>query len=230
MKILIINPNSSAEMTAAIQRTAEEYAQGDFTVETVSTPGAPLYIDYYSDQAQAAPGMVQLVREHEADCDAFVVACHCDPNLDLLKEITDKPVIGIGEASMRLAGMLGHSFSVVSAARHSIPNKMAMVHKYGLEASCASVRGPGENFDDPSQAGPYLDAARRAMDEDMAEVIVLGCAGFAGMAESMSQELGVPVLDGVVCALMVAQGFVKAGYTTSKIRRYQPAPAPTDNG
>lgn len=224
MKILIINPNSSEEMTAAIQRTAEEYAQGDFVVETVSTPGAPPYIDYYSDQALAAPGMVKLVREHEADCDAFVVACHCDPNLDLLKEITDKPVVGIGEASMRLAGMLGHSFSVVSAARHSIPHKMAMVHKYGLEASCASVRGPGENFDDPSQSGPYLDAARRAMEEDLAEVIVLGCAGFAGMAESMSKELGVPVLDGVVCALMVAQGFVKAGYTTSKIRRYQPGP------
>lgn len=224
MKILIINPNSSVEMTSAIQRAAEGYAQGDFFVKTLPTPGAPEYIDYYSDQAAAAPGMVQLVKENEAEYDAFIVACHCDPNLDLLKEITDKPVIGIGEASMRLAGMLGHSFSVVSSARHSIPNKAAMVHKYALDGSCASVRGPREGFDDPSVEGPYLDAARTALQQDMAEVIVLGCAGFSGMDRKLSAELGVPVLDGVVCALMVAQGFVKAGYTTSKIRRYRRGP------
>lgn len=222
MKILIINPNSSPEMTAAIQKAAEEYAGDDFFVKTVPTPGAPEYIDYYSDQAKAAPGMAELIRQNEDEYDAFVVACHCDPNLDLLKEITAKPVIGIGEASMHLACLLGHSFSVVSSARHSIPNKMALVHKYALDGNCASVRGPQKGFDDPSVEGPYLDAARTALQQDMAEVIVLGCAGFSGMDRKLSAELGVPVLDGVVCALIVAQGFVKAGYTTSKIRRYQP--------
>ena len=60
------------------------------------------------------------------------------------------------------------------------------------------------------------------MEEDLSEVIVLGCAGFAGMAEKMSAKLGVPVLDGIVCGLIVATGLVKAGYTTSKIRRYKP--------
>ena len=221
MKILIINPNSSEEMSAAIQNVAEIYANGDFEVKTVPTPGAPEYIDYYIDQAIAAPGMMQIVKENEAEYDAFIVACHCDPNLDLLKQITDKPVVGIGEASMKLATMLGHSFSVVSAGKHSIPNKRAMVHKYGLDNECASVRGPKDDFDDPTVEGPYLNAAQIAMEEDLAEVIVLGCAGFAGMSEKMSAELGVPVLDGVVSALIIATGLVKAGYTTSKIRRYK---------
>ena len=111
MKILIINPNSSQEMTAAIQSVAADYAGDAFEVETLSTPGAPEYIDYYTDQALAAPGMMQIVRDNEKDFDAFVVACHCDPNLDLLKQITDRPVVGIGEASMKIASMLGHSFS-----------------------------------------------------------------------------------------------------------------------
>lgn len=221
MKILIINPNSSVEMSAAIQNVAEIYANGDFEVKTVPTPNAPEYIDYYTDQALAAPGMMQIVKENEAEYDAFIVACHCDPNLDLLKQITDKPVVGIGEASMKLATMLGHSFSVVSAGKHSIPNKRALVHKYGLDNDCASVRGPKDNFDDPTVEGPYLNAAQIAMEEDLAEVIVLGCAGFAGMSEKMSAELGVPVLDGVVSALIIATGLVKAGYTTSKIRRYK---------
>lgn len=221
MKILIINPNSSVEMSAAIQNVAEIYANGDFEVKTVPTPNAPEYIDYYIDQAIAAPGMMQIVKENEAEYDAFIVACHCDPNLDLLKQITDKPVVGIGEASMKLATMLGHSFSVVSAGKHSIPNKRALVHKYGLDNDCASVRGPKDDFDDPTVEGPYLNAAQIAMEEDLAEVIVLGCAGFAGMSEKMSAELGVPVLDGVVSALIIATGLVKAGYTTSKIRRYK---------
>lgn len=221
MKILIINPNSSVEMSAAIQNVAEIYANGDFEVKTVPTPNAPEYIDYYIDQAIAAPGMMQIVKENEAEYDAFIVACHCDPNLDLLKQITDKPVVGIGEASMKLATMLGHSFSVVSAGKHSIPNKRALIHKYGLDNDCASVRGPRDDFDDPTVEGPYLNAAQIAMEEDLAEVIVLGCAGFAGMSEKMSAELGVPVLDGVVSALIIATGLVKAGYTTSKIRRYK---------
>lgn len=221
MKILIINPNSSEEMSAAIQNVAEIYANGDFEVKTVPTPNAPEYIDYYIDQAIAAPGMMQIVKENEAEYDAFIVACHCDPNLDLLKQITDKPVVGIGEASMKLATMLGHSFSVVSAGKHSIPNKRALIHKYGLDNDCASVRGPKDDFDDPTVEGPYLNAAQIAMEEDLAEVIVLGCAGFAGMSEKMSAELGVPVLDGVVSALIIATGLVKAGYTTSKIRRYK---------
>lgn len=221
MKILIINPNSSEEMTAAIQNCAEEYAAGDFEVKTVPTPGAPEYIDFFSDQMLAAPEMAKIIKANEEEYDAFIVACHCDPNLDLMKQITNKPVVGIGEASMKLATMLGANFSVVSAGNHSIPNKKAVIHKYGLDYGCASVRGPGGDFDDTSVDGPYLDAAKIAMEEDLAEVIVLGCAGFAGMAERMQEELKVPVLDGIVCALIVATGFVKAGYTTSKVRLYK---------
>ncbi len=221
MKILIINPNSSAEMTAAIQNCAEIYADGEFEVRTLATPGAPEFIDYYSDQFACAPGMVQIVKDNEQEYDAFIVACHCDPNLDLLKQITDKPVIGIGEASMHLASMLGHSFSVVSTGKHSIPNKLALIRKYHLEGACASVRGPKGDVEGLGMDEVYFNAARTAMEEDMAEVIVLGCAGFAGMSERMSAELGVPVLDGIHCALMMAVGCVKAGYTTSKIRRYK---------
>lgn len=220
MKVLIINPNSSLDMTASIQRCALEYANGDFEVDTLPTPGAPEYIDYYTDAAIAAPGMMQLVLENEDRYDAFIVACHCDPNLDLLKQITDKPVVGIGEASMKLASMLGHSFSVVSPGTHSIPNKYAVIHKYHLDGCAASVRAPREACSDYTVEAPFLSAAQAAIEEDLAEVIVLGCAGFSGLSESMSKKLGVPVLDGVVSALIIATGLAKAGLSTSKIRRY----------
>jgi len=221
MKILIINPNSSKEMTAAIQHSAETFANGEFEVKTLPTPGAPLFIDYYEDAAKAAPGMMQIVRENEAEYDAFIVACHCDPNIELIKEITNKPVVGIGESSMKIASMLGHSFSVVSTGERSIPNKHAVIRKYNLEGCAASVRAPKEDCSCGNDEELFMSAARAAIDEDMAEVIVLGCAGMTGLDKSMSEKLGVPVLDGVICALIIASGLVKAGLSISKIRRYK---------
>jgi allantoin racemase len=118
--------------------------------------------------------------------------------------------------------MLGHSFSVVSTGKHSIPNKYAVIRKYNLEGCAASVRAPKEDCGCGNDEALFMSAARAAIDEDMAEVIVLGCAGMTGLDKSMSEKLGVPVLDGVICALIIASGLVKAGLSTSKIRRYEP--------
>jgi allantoin racemase len=214
MKILIINPNSDAAMTKAIARTAVRTAAGAYDVECVSSPGAPRFIETYEDEMRTAPGMLRLVRERGRDCEAFVVACHCDPNLDLMKEATAKPVVAIGEASMRLAAMLGHSFSVLSATGHSIPNKLALVRKYHLEGQLASVRA--------AEDGDYLKAAKVAIREDGAEVIVLGCAGMTGLDKKLQKALGVPVLDGIVCGLIIASGLAAYGVGISKARRYKP--------
>jgi len=222
MKILIINPNSDAKITKAIQKTAEDFVQGAFEAVCKPTPGAPLFIETYEDAVKAAPGMVQLVRENEDKFDAFVVACHSDPNLDVIKELTRKPVVGIGEASMKLASMLGHRFSVISDNIHSIPNKEFLVSQYLLKDKLASVRAPQDKMSGLSDEEKYLQTAKLAIDEDMAEVIVLGCAAMTGLDKPLQEKLGVPVLDGIVCALIIASGLVKYGVSTSKIRRYNP--------
>ena len=217
MRILIINPNSNEGMTRAIQRSAEDFAGETVEVRTVSTPGSPAFIDTFQDQLSAAPGMAALVREHESDTDAFINACHCDPNLDALKEMTSRPVVGIGEASMKMATMLGHRFSVVSTGRNSIPGKKALARKYHLDQLLASVRAPVEDASDCSNEELFLELARAAIEEDMAEVIVLGCAGLTGMDKTIQLALGVPVLDGVVCALIIASGMARYGVSSSKV-------------
>jgi allantoin racemase len=208
-------------MTAVIQESAERFAGSDFEVTTVRTPDAPGFIETYEDQAKAAPGMIRLVRENEDACDAFVIACHCDANLDVLKEITGKPVVGIGEASMKIATMLGHRFAVISTSRHSIPGKEALIREYHLD-SLGVVRAPRDELEESGDAEKYLHAALSAIEEDMAEVIVLGCAGMAGLDKRLQERLGVPVLDGVTCALIIASGLVRYGVSTSKIGRYNP--------
>ncbi len=222
MRILIINPNSDPGMTEAIQRSAEAHARGDLQVATLPTPGAPRFIETYADKLQAAPGMMALLAQEEGAYDAFVVACHSDPNLDALKEATRKPVVGIGEASMKLATFLGHAFSVVTTHRHSVPGKLALARKYHLQDLLVSVRAP-----DPGQEGLgdlplFLELSRRAVEEDGAEVVVLGCAGLTGMDKEIQEALGVPVLDGVVSALILAAGFARYGVGTSKSLGYDP--------
>jgi len=206
MKILIINPNSDPNMTKEIQKTANNFNNRNTEVVCLSTPGAPKFIETYEDQNQAAPGMIKLIRENEARYDAFVVACHCDPNLDMMKGMTHKPVVGIGEASMKIASLLGQNFSVLQTSEFSIPIKEKLVRKYCLDNSLASIRAPGKETDGMKEDRKYLETARAALEKDGADVIVLGCAGMTGLDHRIQKELGIPVLDGVVCALIIIKG------------------------
>jgi len=222
MRILVINPNSDPKMTEAIRQSASEFAGGRFEVECLSTPGAPKFLEVYGDEVAAASGMMQLVSEYEGDVDAFVIACHGDPHLDAVKEKARKPVVGIGEASMKIATMLGHKFSIVTTAQRSIPPKEVQARKYHLQDLMVSVRAPEQDASACDDGTLFLDLARAARDEDLAEVIVLGCAGLTGMDKKIQQELGIPTLDGVVCALMIAEGLVRYGVSTSKVLGFNP--------
>jgi allantoin racemase len=204
IKILIINPNSDPEMTRAIQETADGFTKQGLEVLCQRTPGAPEFIETREDEVLAAPGMIKLVKENNDNYDAFIIACHCDPNLDVIKEITDKPVVGIGEASMRIACMLGHRFTIIQTTEESVPLKEALVEKYQLLDALASVRAPRDISPGCSDEEKYVAAARDAIAENRADVIVLGCAGLTGLDKRMQKELGVPVLDGVICGLILA--------------------------
>lgn len=221
MRILIINPNSNPQMCSAIQETAEVFVQGRYEVACMPTPDAPDFIETYEDILRAGPGMVRLVGEQASDWDAFIIACHYDPNLDAIKEIADKPVVGMGEASMIVASMLGHRFSIITTDEHSIPLHEECARKYHLHDLLASVRAPEEGALDLSEEERIYRISQLVIEEDMAEIIVLGCAGMAGLDKQLQSRLSVPVLDGIVCALLLAEGFVRYRISTSKARRYQ---------
>ena len=218
MKIVVINPNSSEEMTRDIRNAAESYAAGRFEVLTLPTPGASKFIGTFEDMAKSAPGMCEIVRQYEGEADAFVVACGRDPNLKLMRELTDKPVVGIAQASFYMASMLGNSFTILQTDSYTVPNKIHVVHDYHMESYLASVRDASVEGGD--RFTQYLEAGRKAIAEDGAEVIILGCAGLCDMARDLSEQLGVPVLDGVVCGLATAESMVRLGFRTSKARYY----------
>lgn len=232
MRIKVINPNTNAEMTENIGRVADRYTNESTEITAVSPECGPISIESYYDDYLAVPGLLEEIVEDSDEYDAFVNACWGDPGLDACREVTDKPVVGIAEGSMYVANMLGANFSVATILPRARDFIEEAVHKTGLEEKCASVRCTEltvvetENTRDAA-VDALLDAGQRAVEEDGAEAICLGCAGMGGLDESLEEELPVPVIDSVGAAAVLAEGVVQLGKTTSKIRTYK-SPEPKE--
>lgn len=227
MRVLLVNPNTSTAFTDRIQTIAEKYAQPGTVVVAKNPSSGPRSIESIYDEILSAPGTLELVISELDQFDAVAVACYSDhPSIYALREITDKPVIGIAEASMYLACMLGYKFSVVTTNREWEPLLWDAVRHYGVTERCASVRSTGMPVLALESASPdetfamILNAARQAVEVDGAEVICLGCAGMTGLDKQLEAELCVPVLDGVISALKLLEGMVGYGVKTSKRLAY----------
>ena len=222
MKILCINPNSSSEVTEAIEEMCRKYGLPNTEVEVKCIKEAPSGIESYYDAATSEKYLLDKFEKWKGEYDGFIVACHSDIGVDLLRELTDKPVIGIGEASMLFALPLGHKFSILSLKRKKIPQKEDLVKKYGLENRCASIRitGLGVVGDDKEKREKLMQEGEKAVKEDGAEVLILGCAGMAGLDKEIEKIVNVPVIDGVVSALMLIESLIRYGVSTSKVGKY----------
>ena len=230
MKIKVINPNTSLEMTAGIGEAARSVAGPGTEIVAVSPAFGPDSIESYYDEQVAACGVLDEVRKGEGEgegVDAYVIACYGDPGLHAAREMTEKPVVGIAEASFYTASMVAARFSVVSVIPRVRTLLEEMVHGYGMAGRICAIRTtPLYVLDierDPEGSMETLrDEVRRSVAEDDAEAVCLGCAGFARFAAELEAELGVPVLDGVVCATKQAELLVGLGLKTSKLKTYRP--------
>lgn len=202
MKLLIINPNSDEITDKRIEKKAKAFVQGAYEVDVTHVKSTPKLIATLEDVAAGLPEMMDIVR-NGSQYDAFVVACHSDPNLDVLKEITNKPVVGIAEASMKIASMCCNGFAVISPSEKSIPKKWMLARKY----YCDDLYKAAETCSDNEDESLY-EAAKRAVEQSHVDGIVLGCANYTNADRYIEQRLGVKVFDGVACALILASGMV----------------------
>ena len=112
MRILIINPNSDQATETILRETAEKFVQKRFEFDVVSMTTSPKLVVSYEDQYASAAELAQTIRSSLDKYDAFVLACHADPNYDLAKEVAcGKPVFGIAESSMHMAAMRNGGFA-----------------------------------------------------------------------------------------------------------------------
>lgn len=223
MRILVINPNTTQSMTAKIGEAAASVASDATEIVAVNPADGPPSIEGYFDEVFAIPGIIAEMAK--APADAYVIACFDDTGLDAARCATEAPVIGIGEAAFHMASLVAGKFSVVTTLARSVPAIEHNLAKYGLASRCAKVRSSDVAVLELERPGSNTrhrisQEIARAIREDHAEAIVLGCAGMADLARSLSEEHGVPVLDGVVCAVTLAESLFKVGLKTSKIGGY----------
>lgn len=202
LNILIINPNSDLETNRILKAKADAFSGKDCNVDCVNVKNAPKLVSSYEDYCRSTPEMIEIVREGQEKYDAFIVACHSDPNLEVLREISAKPVVGIGEASMRFATMMGNGFAVISPSPKSISKKYALARKYHCDHLLKTIQVSASD-DEKDLLAAALKATKAAAPVD---VIVLGCANYANADKYLERELGIPVLDGLACALILASG------------------------
>ncbi len=228
MRILVLNPNTTASMTEKIGAAARRVASPGTEIVARNPAVGPASIEGFYDEAMCLPGMLEVIRA-TPDVDGVVIACFDDTGLDAARCLTDKPVVGIGEAAYHMASMISNKFSVITTLGRSVPALEHNLHKYGLSARCARVRSSEVAVLELEEQGS--DATNRisteialAMTEDRAEAIVLGCAGMTDLTEFLSARHGLPVLDGVVCALTLCESLIRLRLKTSRLGGYADVP------
>jgi allantoin racemase len=236
MKILIVNPNTTMSMTDKMAATARAVAAAGTEIVAVSPAFGPVSIEGRYDEAFCVPGLLEEARRGvDGGADAVVVACFDDPGLDACRELVGVPVIGICEAAMAAASMVGHGFSVVTTLPRAIPVIEDLAFRYGFERKCRRVRAADIPVlaleDDPGAAQAKVRAeVLAAIAEDGAEAVLLGCAGMTDLAEALTRETGVPVIDGVRAAVKFAEALVGLGLFTCKRGAYAPPGAKPYSG
>lgn len=196
----------------------------------------PRHLEYHYYETLVLPDLLHtLVEAERQGFDAAVIGCFYDLGLQEGRELTTRMVVAAPcESSVHLAATLGHTFSIIVGRRKWIPQMHDNVRRYGLESRLASFRAidlwvPQYHEDEGETARRFYEAGKRAIEDDGAEVIVLGCTASAGFHAQLQEALGVPVIDSALAALKYAEHLVDLrdgfGWSHSKRGGYESPPA-----
>lgn len=220
MDILVVNCNTSAAITRLIQTAATSAATEGTVVTTVSPQWGVESAEGFYDSYLSAAAVLELLTSWHLPVDAVVMAGFGEHGREGARQLLDVPVIDITEAAAMTACLLGNSYGIVTTADTTVEPIRQSLLTAGLLQRCAGIRACGiavldlaEKRDETIQG--FLDTAQALLDAG-ADVIVLGCAGSAGLRQRLEHELGIPVVDGVAAAVGLCEGLVRAGLRTSK--------------
>ena len=199
-RILVINPNSTEAVTAAIREAvAGVPGAAAVRIDCMTLAEGPPGIETDLHVRQVVAPLVALVRREAPASAAIVDACFSDPGLSELKAATDRPVFGIGECAYRAAAGGGRRFGVISILAGAIPRHRRYVDSLGLGDRLAGDLAVGlgvVELADAARAGDRLkETGRRLRDVHGAQALVLGCAGMADYCAGLEAALGIAVIE-----------------------------------
>lgn len=231
MKILVANPNSSEELTEILMESARSKVTNPNTkLIPLTNPKGSKHIDSTFGDYQSIWSFVRavIVEVERDEYDAVVIAGFGNFGVFALKEALDIPVVSVSEASETLASMMGHRFSVLTVLKQNIPYQEDLVRMYHLESKCASVRGINVTISNYGDEEEVLMNLKSEIDmivqEDGADVVVLGGARFGRYAERLQEICGLPVIDPVEVSVKLAEMMVETGLSHSKKGKFAHPP------
>ena len=203
--------------------------------EVMAEPTAvgPAAIESAHDAGLVVPELIRLgPLAQQRGFEALIIGCYSDPGLDALRELLSIPVIGPGAASLHLAAQLGTRIGVLTPSGRGYGRVAARLRSLGIAPLLASVRGIGLSVMDLAKQKPdaldkAAEAARIAVEQDGADVLVLGCMSMAflpGICEELGRRVGVPVVNPVVAALKTAEAVASMKLSHSKAAWPPPKP------
>jgi allantoin racemase len=227
--ILLINPNTTQSITDLVLKTARRFAAKDTKLRAVTGAFGPRYIASRIGYAIAGHAAVDALANDRGPKDAIVLACFGDPGLAALKEVARVPVVGMADASILQACTVGGKFSIITGGVRWKPMLEEFVAAQGLASRLASVRTVAPTGADiarnPTAALALLAKGCTACArEDGADVVILGGAGLVGLAARLKDKVDVPLLDGLACALSMAEGLAR-----QKALKKADLPAPVES-
>ena len=206
--ILVVNPNTSEPMTAAIDRIAQATVKGTAMAITLRSQQGPHTIEGALDAALGVAGMLEVVAAYPHHFDAVVVACFGDPGVDALRMLVQVPVIGIGVASFLQAAWIAPRFAIVTPSVGTPERYAAVATALGLSRQFLGTYQTQLSVADFESEDPVvLDTlafhAQQAV-KDGAECLLFGCAGIADQIRDIEERVG------VLCIPSVAAGVSQA--------------------
>jgi allantoin racemase len=232
MRILLLNPNTSESITQRLTEAGRAAAAPGTELIPLT---APRGVPYIATRAEAQIGgavALEMLATHHRSADAAIIAAFGDPGLHGARELFDIPVVGMAEAAMLTACMLGRRFAIVTFARALAPWYEECVEMHGLNGRCAAIR----MLDSAIHSVPdvqeekqklLIELANRAVDENDADVVILGGAPLAGLASKVADRIAVPLVDQAAAAVKQAEALVSLQprkATKGTFRRPDPKP------
>lgn len=210
MRLLVVNSNTSAVVTEKVTAEARAAAAPGTEIVAVSGTFGARVIGSRSEHCIGEHSTIALVSRHASDCDAVVIAVSYDTGLRGARELLPIPVVGMTEAGLLTACMLGGRIGVITFGRRVLPLYHELVASYGLrdriagwrvlESTAAYARGAHDELD-----RELVATANDLVERDMAETIVLTGAVMAGVPRRIQSGVPVPVIDCIACAVRQAE-------------------------
>lgn len=214
MRLLLINPNISTSVTDRLATVARKAARPGTHVTALTAPRGVPYISNRAEAQIAGTVVLEMLAEHGPAHDGALIGAFGDPGLWAARELFDIPVVGLAEAAMHTAAMLGERFAIVTFAPALGSWYRDCVRDCGLTSRLAAIRSLTSAFnhiDDVAaqKADALADLCERTRSENGADVVILAGAPLAGLAVEIAHRVSVPLVEQVAAG--VAQLEVIAG-------------------